>query len=50
MQLLEGILEMKLANEVAEFAGQFFDALEEQEQGQQPGGSVEQVEDVGFVL
>ena len=50
MQLLEGILEMKLANEVAEFAGQFFDALEGEEQGQQPGGSVEQVEDVGFVL
>lgn len=28
MQVLEGILELKVANEVAEFAGQFFDLVE----------------------
>lgn len=28
MQVLEGILELKVANEVAEFAGQFFDFVE----------------------
>lgn len=28
MQVLEGILELKVANEVAEFAGQFFDSVE----------------------
>ena len=28
MQVLEGILELKVANEVAEFAGQFFDLIE----------------------
>ncbi|KAA8647447.1 hypothetical protein EYZ11_004058 [Aspergillus tanneri] len=28
MQLLEGIVETKIANEVAEFAGQFFDSVE----------------------
>ncbi|KAL4891727.1 hypothetical protein BDV59DRAFT_181636 [Aspergillus ambiguus] len=40
MQMLEGILETKLANEVAEFAGEFFDSL-------QPSGiSVEEVEDI----
>ncbi|PIG82935.1 hypothetical protein AARAC_009429 [Aspergillus arachidicola] len=40
MQMLEGILETKMANEVAEFAGQFFNSVEE------PCISVEQVEDV----
>ncbi|PLB45448.1 hypothetical protein P170DRAFT_439211 [Aspergillus steynii IBT 23096] len=40
MQMLEGIVETKIANEVAEFAGQFFDAVE------QPGIQVEEVEDV----
>ncbi|OJJ35650.1 hypothetical protein ASPWEDRAFT_110754 [Aspergillus wentii DTO 134E9] len=40
MQALEGILEVKLANEVAEYAGQFFDTIE------QPGGVVEEVEDI----
>lgn len=29
MQVLEGILELKVANEVAEFAGQFFDFVEQ---------------------
>ncbi|KAF7590468.1 hypothetical protein BBP40_002812 [Aspergillus hancockii] len=38
MQMLEGILETKIANEVAEFAGQFFNTVE-------PGSSIEQVED-----
>ena len=28
MQVLEGILELKVANEVAEYAGQFFDCIE----------------------
>jgi hypothetical protein len=28
MQVLEGILELKVANEVAEFAGQFFDLVD----------------------
>ena len=44
MRVLEGILEDKLANEIAEFAGQFFDAIEQE----QPGVSVEQVEDIGL--
>lgn len=44
MRALEGILDNKLANEIAEFAGQFFDAIEQE----QPGVSVEQVEDIGL--
>lgn len=44
MRALEGILEDKLANEIAEFAGQFFGAIEQE----QPGVSVEQVEDIGL--
>ena len=44
MRALEGILEDKLANEIAEFAGHFFDAIEQE----QPGVSVEQVEDIGL--
>ncbi|BCR83938.1 uncharacterized protein ACHE_11340S [Aspergillus chevalieri] len=44
MRALEGILEDKIANEIAEFAGQFFDAIEQE----QPGVSVEQVEDIGL--
>jgi hypothetical protein len=39
MLMLEGILETKIANEVAEFAGQFFNSVEE------AGISAEQVED-----
>ncbi|RAL04927.1 uncharacterized protein BO80DRAFT_421577 [Aspergillus ibericus CBS 121593] len=34
MRLLEGILENKLANEMAEFAGQFFDVVEGVERGE----------------
>ena len=33
MQVLEGILELKVANEVAEFAGQFFDLVEPDSEG-----------------
>jgi hypothetical protein len=44
MQMLEGILETKLANEVAEFAGQFFDSVD-------PSGVVvQEVEDIDHRL
>ncbi|KKK16956.1 hypothetical protein P175DRAFT_0235836 [Aspergillus ochraceoroseus IBT 24754] len=57
MQMLEGILETKLANEVAEFAGQFFDFVDSsslsprgsREPGSGPGpddAAVEEVENV----
>ncbi|KAJ5579673.1 uncharacterized protein N7459_005658 [Penicillium hispanicum] len=36
MQVLEGILELKVANEVAEFAGQFFNLIEEVSDGTIP--------------
>lgn len=36
MQVLEGILELKVANEVAEFAGQFFDFVEQGPQNPPP--------------
>jgi hypothetical protein len=31
MQVLEGILELKVANELAEFAGEFFDLVEQRD-------------------
>lgn len=38
MRVLEGILELKVANEVAEFAGQFFDLVEHNSDDSVPTG------------
>lgn len=55
MLALEGILENKVANEIAEIAGQFFSTLERPETASEDGdgdgdGDVEEVEDIGFDL
>ena len=57
MLALEGILENKVANEIADIAGQFFSTLERPETASEDGdgdgdgdGDVEEVEDIGFDL
>lgn len=51
MLALEDILGNKVANEIAEIAGQFFSALERPETTSGDGdGDVEEVEDIGFEL
>lgn len=53
MLALEGILENKVANEIADIAGQFFSTLEQPETASEDGdgdGDVEEVEDIGFDL
>ena len=50
MQVLEGILEMKVANEVAEFTGQFFDMIEHGPSDPGAGDDSTDLEDTEIVL
>jgi hypothetical protein len=44
MQILEGILELKVANELAEFAGEFFDLVERHDYP--PSGTLTPFDDI----